>query len=312
MKRCMIFAAAFLLLLSCGCSRRKDWTADAVGSPAGEEQAGTAAAEADGLAGSYYNDFLRETLTLDGLGGCMFSSEEQRTAGSYTRDGTGLRVQLPDETLQAEPDGDGNLKLAGRRGSYLGNWDFWGISPQEAGLHAAAAMEDAEELPLGGGRYRFRDLRCGVALTYTPPLEVLERQLIHAVAVTDGSGGYVSGRNVTESFLARSGSETEFLEDYIRTFVFADFDSFFGGVSAYEDLTLLEQSVDGRLAAATLRLRSDAKEIDTRVLLYTSVYADGTENYICKTVFAPVGSTEQMEALLTGVTDLGAVRKSEA
>ena len=67
----------------------------------------------------------------------------------------------------------------------------------------------------------------------------------------------------------------------------------------------------GRLGAGEERLAVAAQEIAARVILYTSTYADGTENYICKCVLAPAENTAQLDALAVAVRDMGAARLVE-
>ena len=129
-----------------------------------------------------------------------------------------------------------------------------------------------------------------------------------AVTVADGKGGYVVGRNVTQRVLTRSASAEEFLEDYIRTSVFADCETLYGAVSGYDGLRLLSGRTEGRLGAGELTLFCGAQTIAARVILYTSAFSDGTENMICKCVLAPAGETAQLDALAQAVRDMGAAR----
>ena len=48
------------------------------------------------------------------------------------------------------------------------------------------------------------------------------------------------------------------------------------------------------------------------MILYTSAFPDGTENFICKCVLAPAGETAQLDALAAGVYDMGAARIVQA
>ena len=286
------------------------WKPETVPAIAGEESAPPAepTGETDGLEGSYYNDYLRETLVLDGYGGCSISWQGGVMGGQYTPADGGLVVLMSDLRLRVSADGGGNLRIAGKEGRYLRDWDFWGITPAEVGLHPVTTLPDTEEFALGGGAYRYRDFPAGIALSYDGALQIAAGRLEGAVTVADGKSGYVVGRNVTQQYLTRSGSAEEFLEDYIRAFVYTDCAALYGAVGGYDGLRLLPGRTGGRLAAGEVTLDCGARQIAARVLLYTSAFPDGTENFICKCVFAPAAETAQLDALAAGVYDMGAAR----
>ena len=316
----MIWALCLCLLLalsSCGKTQTEtgpaspaSWQPEAIGAVAGEESAPpeTPSGETDGAEGSYYNDFLRETLVLDGYGACSISWPGGVMGGVYSRTDDGLAIVLSDLHLNATFDHSGNLNIAGKQGSFLKDWDFWGITPAEAGIHPVTTLPDTEEIDLGGGKYRYRDFGCGLALTYDETMQIAAGRCEGAVTVADGKGGYVVGRNVTQRVLTRSASAEEFLEDYIRTSVFADCETLYGAVSGYDGLRLLSGRTEGRLGAGELTLFCGAQTIAARVILYTSAFSDGTENMICKCVLAPAGETAQLDALAQAVRDMGAAR----
>ena len=288
------------------------WEPETIPVIPGEESAPpqAPAGEPDGLEGSYYNDFLRETLTLDGFGGCALSWTGGVMGGVYSAGAEGLTVRLADIPLSVTANSRGDLTIAGRLGQYLRDWDFWGITPAEAGIHPSNTLPDTEEAPLGDGTYRYRDYRAGLAFTYDDSMQIVPGRIDGAVTVSDGKGGYVVGRNVTQSYLTRSGSVREFLEDYLRSEVFSDCAACFGAVSGYEDLTLFEGGeTAGRLGAVEALLTAGGQQIVARVILYTSVYPDGTENFICKCVLAPDAASAR--TLAQCVRSLGAARVVE-
>ena len=287
------------------------WQPERIGEIAGEESAPPKAPEGapDGLEGSYYNDYLRETLTLDGFGGCALSWTGGVMGGIYRPETDGSwTIQLADIRLRATVNARGDFSIDGKTGAYLRDWDFWGITPAEAGFHPTNTLPDTEEFALGGGAYRYRDFPAGLALTYDETLQLLPGRLADAVCIGDGKSGYVVGRNVTEQLSVPGRSAEEFLEDYIRARVFADFETLYGPVSAYEGLRILSGKTAGRLAAGEMRLSSGERDYAARAVLYTSVYPDGTENFICKCILAPAEETGQLEALERSVYDMGAAR----
>lgn len=285
------------------------WKPEALSAVAGEESVAptTPGDPQDGLEGSYYNDFLRETLTLDGYGQCALSWPGGVMSGTYSVTEGGFTVQMAELRLEASVDDRGDLAVSGRQGTFLRDWDFWGITPAEAGIHPANSLPDTEEFSLGGGAYRYRDFGAGLALTYDGDMQILSGRLDDAVTVADGRGGYVVGRAVTRRWVARGGTAEEFLEDYIRSTVFEDFETLYGPVSGYEDMKILKKGAgEGRLAAGEITLQSGARSAVARVILFSSSFADGTESILAKCVLAP--SAEEADALAQSVRDMGAAR----
>ena len=312
---------AVLLLAACGKSGADGapggpaapalWQPEALPAIPGEESAPPAEPDGptDGLEGSYYNDFLRETLILDGRGGFSVCWPGGVMGGGYSRSDSGdLILRISEEVrMTARFDGGGDLGVDGRQGRYLRDWDFWGITTAEAGIHPVNTLPDTEEIALGGGLYRYRDFPAGLALTYDETLQIAAGRIPGAVCVADGKGGYVVGRSVTRRFDG-SGSAEDFLDAYIRDSVFTDAETLYGAVGGYDGLRILSGKTKGRLAAGEAALDCEGRQIAARVLLYTSAFADGTTEYICKCVFAPAGETAQLDALAAGVADMGAAR----
>ena len=80
-----------------------------------------------------------------------------------------------------------------------------------------------------------------------------------------------------------------------------------GARAEVKDLRILPGSEkQGRLAAADLSLSGNGRSALARIVLYASSFADGTENIICKCVFAP--TAEAADALAQTVRDMGAAR----
>ena len=265
------------------------------------------AAPRDGLEGSYYNDYLRMLLQLDGSGGCTLTGAGVDAVGSYVRSGDHLTLDFGSRQETVTLDGDGDAALESFNGLFLRDWDKWSITAEEA---AAAGVSPAETelLQLGGGKQRWRDYTNEIAFTFTEGMEVLPGRLAGAVAASDGAGGYVTGRNVTALWAESEEGAEAFLERFIRTYTFADYAVFYGEPTELESLQSVTGKVRGRLAAATGRIRGADTAADIRVILYTSAYPDGTENQICKCYLAPAGDAARLKALESTVTDMAAVR----
>ena len=273
------------------------------------------AAASETLSGRYYNDYLHETLLLSGDGTCTLTGNGLSLAGSWSAGEDGaLTLDWDGETERAAASPEGDLLLDGRTGYFLHDWLLWGITAQEAGVDAAPVPVASSRMTVSeseDGLLRYRDFDNAIAFTCPSDMTVLNGKLIGGVAVSDGAEGYVGGRNVTDIHSTHSGSEDDFLEDYLRTFVFTDFGLLYGGVHSYAHLELLHEGVPGRAAAATLSLTGDSGDVFCRVILYTSTFSDGTVNYICKTVFAPASDADGIERLSNAVSQMSALRVRE-
>ena len=290
MPKLIALLSAALLLLS-GCSVRRAPAPKAQPLPVVVE---TPAPETDGLAGFYRNSELALTLTLDGCGAVTLTGAGTDAAGTYTPVPGGLALDFGTRQAAASRDAPDGFVIVGFDGRFVRSED-------------AAPVPGTETVWNEDGSFRYRDYDAHVACSCAAGTEILPRLLPDTVTAAVGADCYVTGQNVTEALCAYPGSAPEFLEDRIRTVILPDFTVLYGDLSDCGDLFTGESSVDGRLAEASLTLRSAEREIAVQVILYTSAYADGTENYICKSLFAP---PDAADALTDAVTGMCAVRKT--
>lgn len=273
------------------------------------ETAGSVEIETDGLEGGYYNDYLRMLLVLDGAGGFTLSGAGVDEQGAYTVSQDGwltLKANARQETALIDETGD--ITIEGRTGYFLHNWDFWGITAAETGSIARSASPITGSVENGDGTWRYRDFENSVAFTYGGGVSVQRGMLSGAAVAGDDNGAYVTGRNVTDLYYTHNGSADEFLEDYMKDFVFSDFGLLYGAVEQYQDYTLHYEDAAGRLARATLTLEGNRQTVAVELVLYTSTFPDGTVNYICKTVFVPDNDDTTLTAMAEAVWDMGALR----
>ncbi len=291
-------------MILCGCGAREP-----LAPPEAEQPAAAApqtAPQPDGLQGGYYNDFLAETLTLDGFGGCCLADADGVRAGAYTSAEGGVLLSLPEGEVRAERTAEGDLCLDGRTGRYLCDWAFWGISAERANLHPTQEIPDAETFAVGGGALRHRDMHSGVAFSYAEALTLLPRGG-GAAAVTDGQGGFVSVRNVTAEYAA--AADGAFPESCVRTYAFGEFERLYGErVRAYEGLQVEAGTADPGSAELTV-FGCGETAAQVRVKLCRAAYDDGTENVLLVCVFAP--DAERTQALCAEIFDVCAVRVTE-
>ncbi|MBR3861425.1 MAG: hypothetical protein IKM84_06065 [Oscillospiraceae bacterium] len=269
------------------------------------------------LCGSYYNDYLHLVLTLDPDGAATLSGGAEDRSGDYIQTEQGLSLTLAGEALTAELDADGDLTLSGLTGYFLRDWDFWGITPEEAAGPAPEPEIPTTELrDNGDGSWRYLDFAAGVAMSFPAGFAPLSGLPAGAAAVGDGAGGCVIGRNVTAQRAAyvqalaadEPENDRDFLADCIHDLVLPDLAAIHGQILSYADLSLDRAPLEGRLADAKLRVNAQDGSYDLLVLCYLSTYADGTVAYICKTAVCPVEGDATAEELAESVRDVGAVR----
>jgi len=259
----------------------------------------------------YYNDYLHMTLTLADDGTCTLRSADTDAAGTYSVFPGGITLDFGTRQETAYEGENGDLTIEGRSGWFLRDWDFWGITEEETAVVpavASAATPSPELLSNPDGSFRIRDYDRALACSCAAGIEQVSGDPPAPLTFTDGQGAYVTGRNITESFSAFSGSAADYLKHHMQAQLLADFVSFYGPVDSHGELTVRESEIDGRLAEAELRATGADGEISIHAIVYTSAYADGTENYICKCYFVPDGDTGRMAQLAEAVSDMTAVR----
>ena len=292
----IIYLSAALLLLSGGCTVRESPAATVRTLPVAAETPAPVP-ESDGLAGSYRNSDCALTLTLDGCGGCTLTGVGTDAAGTYTAVPDGLSLDFGTRQETALRDAADGFAIAGRAGRFVRSDD-------------ATPVPGTERVPDGEGGFRYRDYDAHIACSCAAGTEILPHLLPGAVVAAVGDDSYVIGCNVTEALSAFPDSAPAFLEEYIRADVLAAFSVLYGDLCDCGELCAEAGTVDGRLAEASLTIRSADREIAVSVILYTSAYADGTQNYICKSCFAPADAAGVPDGSADAVTDMGAVRKA--
>lgn len=308
---CLLIAA--LLLSGCGIARPPE----SIPTPPPGPAAPTAPVQPDATATPeiavtrYYNDYLRMTLTLADDGTCTLRSADTDAAGTYSVFPGGMTLDFGTRQETAYEGENGDLTIEGRNGWFLRDWDFWGITEDETQVVpavAAAATVSPELLSNPDGSFRIRDYARSLACSCAAGIEQVSGDPPAPLAFTDGQGAYVTGRNITESFSAFSGSAADYLKQHTQAQLLADFVSFYGPAASHDELSVRESEIEGRLAEAELRTVCPDGEIAIHAIVYTSSYADGTVNYICKSYFIPAGDSERLAQLAESVSDMTAVR----
>lgn len=246
-----------------------------------------------------FNETSGSFLLIDGQGAFRILSPGKSLPGTYTATESELSLLCDGEELRAYPGGGGYV-IAGMAGHFLPTQQLSAFG--DLGLIRRADREYSSE----EGSYRLSDYSLQLALRYPETMSAPENLITDAVVVWDGAQGYVSGRNVTGDF---SGEAEKYMENYMNRRVLGDFRLLYGEEGSFESLELLQEGVSGRLASAEAIISGGDKRIYVKCIMYTSTYADGTANYICKCFFAPEGDESCFNALANSVVNMTAVRR---
>lgn len=149
-----------------------------------------------------------------------------------------------------------------------------------------------------GGRVRFRDYELGLFASYPEWMSALEDYIPGAVAVTDGMSGYVVLRDVTDEYWAYSGSNNEYVTQYINDYVLGDYAVLYESDGLdYTSFELVNSNVSNRIATAKINLFSTNHDIQVQTLVFTSTYDNGDSRVIAKTILADYDDPAQFQTL---------------
>lgn len=250
--------------------------------------------------GSYYNSHTDVGLLLDSEGVFAMFSGESSLKGTYALRGDDIAFTSGTEETLARMD-EAGLIFEDMPGVFLPV----GVAESFSALGVMLAG-DREYMDMGDGTWQVCDYALGLAFVYPGQMSAPEGLLPDAAVVWDGKEGFVVGRNVSGDC---AGAETAFLEAYMAEQVLSDFEELYHVSGSYETCTLLQENIPGRPASAEALIVTAQARYYVKVIMYTSTYADGTVNLICKGFYAPEGDTAAFNAMANGVTDMTAVRR---
>ncbi len=252
----------------------------------------------------FYNAAQELSLRIDGES-FVLSRAGELVRGSCETQGNSLVLSWEGGEAAGTFDGD-RLNFPAIRGDFL--------PAEEAGSPGALGLlmhPQREYGPTESGVLRMRDYELELALDCPEDFALPEGIIADALVVRDSGLGCVTGRNVSGEF--DGGDAESFLENYMAEQLLSDARALYGGEAAeWRESGLLEENISGRLASAEGVLETGAGAIYVKSIMYTSTYADGTVNYICKSFFAPEGDTAAFNALANGVVNMSAVRRVES
>lgn len=295
------FAAAAMLLGSCNFGLQGIGEKDAAYEKIPPETVVSATPYEGPEAGEYFNASAMCVLRLDGDGGIIITALSGKVGGTYTATETEICLRCGGEEVCARFSGSG-LMVSGVEGVFLPVEERENLG--ELGLIAPFDREYSED---GEGGMSFSDYILQLGLRYPEEFSAPENLIADAAVVWDRASGYVTGRNVTEDFA--SGTAEEFMAAYMEEKVASDFRLLYDGEGVFESITPLSEGVEGRLASSEGVMAGAGERIYVKCIMYTSTYADGTVNYICKCFFAPEGDAKSFNALANGVQNMTAVRR---
>lgn len=149
-----------------------------------------------------------------------------------------------------------------------------------------------------GNRVRFRDYDLGLFASYPEWMSALEDYIPGAVAVTDGMSGYAVLRDVTDEYWAYSGSNDEYVTQYINDYVLGDYAVLYESDGLdYTSFELVNSNVSNRIATVKINLFSTNYDIQVQTLVFTSTYDNGDSRVIAKTILAAYDDPAQFQTL---------------
>lgn len=156
---------------------------------------------------------------------------------------------------------------------------------------------DVEHLDNGDGSFSFKDYTLGVMLTYpSADITVTSGLLDDAVAVTDGGECFVVSRDVTDEYWDFPDPDDDvYLERYIKSYLFDDFESLLGDGSALNDSVVKAINVEkaSRMATADVDIFNNSHDMTVRVALETRVYdSDGSSRIMAAAYFSPYDDSQ--------------------
>ena len=307
---CLLCAAALLLsLAACGdkgavssADNSTPFDIPAANGTEGETIPGSDYAEE--LRARYYNDYLRLLLLLKLDGSYAFSGENAPAGGAYALSDGLLTLSGEDgANLSGSIDADGDLLIDGMTGYFLSDFEFWGIEDNvlPAGSAPAPGLESEE---LRGGLVRWRDFPRSIAFTCSAAVELIEVTGIRYAVITDGSGNYVIGKNVTYSLTAAQSPDV-WLGDHMSYEVLSDIEKLYGAPAEIRSILVVPGDGEMQLATAQISVNVGQQSVDAQALLYPSVFSDGTSDAICKCF---IGASDSFAALSDAVTEMCALK----
>lgn len=250
--------------------------------------------------GSYYNSQTDVGLVLDDEGVWAMFAGENSLKGNYYLRGDDVVFASGTEEALAHLDETG-LVFEDMPGVFLPI----GVAESFASLGVMLSA-DREYTALEDGSWQVCNYALSLAFVYPGDMSAPEGLLSDAAVVWDGKQAYVVGRNVSEQL---QNQPEDFMREYMEQTVIDDFQKLFGSSGRYESMELLQENIPGRLSSAEGVIVTEQERIYVKVIMYTSTYADGTVNQICKGFFAPEDDTAAFNAMANGVTDMTAIRR---
>ena len=202
--------------------------------------------------------------------------------GEYEWDGVMGAIVLGEDIASLTLDEEGDLYLQGEDDEYY-LMTYVGIAG--GGDHEGDDDSDSPYEDVGDGNVRYTDYDCNISVVFSDWLSCLEGEIVGVVTISDDDEGYVVSENLTDEYWNYSGSDDEFILNYMDNNVTRFFEELYGGGwSIYTQDNFGGGGSDG-LGAAEMNIYNDDYDIYIRTYLYRSSDGESSNNIIAQTFF---------------------------
>lgn len=251
---------------------------------------GSSSQDSDALGSDAPSEVLAETAwSIEGTtyffyadGTVEITDGSDSVFGEYEWDGVMGAIVLGEDIASLTLDEEGDLYLQGEDDEYY-LMTYVGIAG--GGDHEGDDDSDSPYEDVGDGNVRYTDYDCNISVVFSDWLSCLEGEIVGVVTISDDDEGYVVSENLTDEYWNYSGSDDEFILNYMDNNVTRFFEELYGGGwSIYTQDNLGGGGSDG-LGAAEMNIYNDDYDIYIRTYLYRSSDGESSNNIIAQTFF---------------------------
>ena len=251
---------------------------------------GSSSQDSDALGSDAPSEVLAETAwSIEGTtyffyadGTVEITDGSDSVFGEYEWDGVMGAIVLGEDIASLTLDEEGDLYLQGEDDEYY-LMTYVGIAG--GGDREGDDDSDSPYEDVGDGNVRYTDYDCNISVVFSDWLSCLEGEIVGVVTISDDDEGYVVSENLTDEYWNYSGSDDEFILNYMDNNVTRFFEELYGGGwSIYTQDNLGGGGSDG-LGAAEMNIYNDDYDIYIRTYLYRSSDGESSNNIIAQTFF---------------------------
>lgn len=181
---------------------------------------GSSSQDSDALGSDAPSEVLAETAwSIEGTtyffyadGTVEITDGSDSVFGGYEWDGVMGAIVLGEDIASLTLDEEGDLYLQGEDDEYY-LMTYVGIAG--GGDHEGDDDSDSPYEDVGDGNVRYTDYDCNISVVFYDWLSCLEGEIVGVVTISDDDEGYVVSENLTDEYWNYSGSDDEFILNYM-------------------------------------------------------------------------------------------------